>query len=97
MILELALLHVRTGKGGAFEGAFSQAQDIIASTPGYISHQLLRSLDRTDKYVLLVQWQSVEDHTIGFRQAAKYQEWKRLLHHFYEPVAVALEGDQAGR
>jgi heme-degrading monooxygenase HmoA len=39
----------------------------------------------TLKYVLLVQWQKVEDHTVGFRQSPQYQEWKRLLHHFYEP------------
>ncbi|BBP02455.1 antibiotic biosynthesis monooxygenase [Sulfuriferula nivalis] len=85
MILEVAILNVRAGEGVAFEQAFSQAQDIISSMPGYASHQLQRCLESQEKYLLLVQWQRLEDHTIGFRQSQQYQEWKQLLHHFYEP------------
>jgi hypothetical protein len=85
MILEVASLNVRPGESAAFEKAFAQAQGIISSMPGYISHQLRRCLEAPDKYLLLVEWQRVEDHTVGFRQSAQYQEWKRLLHHFYEP------------
>ena len=90
MILEVALLNVRTGESVAFENAFARAQTIISSMSGYISHQLQRCLDTPDKYMLLVKWQRLEDHTIGFRQSPQYQEWKRLLHHFYDPFpAVA--------
>ena len=85
MILEVATLIVRAGEGADFEQAFSQAQKIISSMPGYVSHQLQRCLELQDKYLLLVQWQRLEDHTIGFRQSQQYQEWRRLLHHFYEP------------
>jgi heme-degrading monooxygenase HmoA len=85
MILELAVLHVRSGESLAFEGAFAKAQGIISSIPGYIGHQLQRCLESPAKYVLLVHWQKVEDHTIGFRQSPQYQEWKGLLHHFYDP------------
>jgi heme-degrading monooxygenase HmoA len=85
MILEVATLNVRVGEGAAFEQAFSQAQNIISSMPGYVSHQLQRCLESQDKYLLLVQWQRLEDHTIGFRQSRQYQDWKKLLHHFYEP------------
>lgn len=85
MILEVAPLHIRAGQAAAFEAAFSQAQVIIASMPGYISHELQRCLERTNEYILLVRWQSLEDHEIGFRQSAGYQQWKQLLHHFYEP------------
>lgn len=85
MILEVAILNVKAGQGAAFETAFGQARQFIASIPGYLSHQLQRCLETPDKYVLLVQWQTLEDHTIGFRQSPQYQEWKRLLHHFYDP------------
>ena len=85
MILELALLNVPPGETLAFERAFAQAQGIISSTPGYLGHQLQRCLESPSKYVLLVQWQKLEDHTIGFRQSPEYQEWKTLLHHFYDP------------
>jgi heme-degrading monooxygenase HmoA len=85
MILEVAVLNVRSGEGADFERAFAQAQEIISAMPGYVSHQLQRCLESQDKYLLLVQWQKLEDHTIGFRQSPQYQDWKRLLHRFYEP------------
>ena len=88
MILELVLLNVRSGQSAGFEQAFAEAQVIISSMDGYISHQLQRSLETKDKYLLLVQWRRVEDHTIGFRQSAGFQEWKRLLHHFYDPAPI---------
>jgi len=85
MILEVAILNVRPGQEAAFEQAFTQASPLIASIPGYISHELQRCLETSNRYILLVQWQTLEDHTIGFRTSPAYQEWKRLLHHFYDP------------
>lgn len=88
MILEVAVLNIRPGQGAAFEQAFAEAQSIISSTDGYLSHQLQRCLETPDKYLLLVQWRRLEDHTAGFRQSAGYWEWKRRLHHFYDPFPV---------
>lgn len=85
MILEVATLDVRPGQEGAFEAAFRQASSIIAGMPGYRSHQLQRCLERGNRYVLLVNWDTLEDHTVGFRGSSGYQEWKTLLHHFYDP------------
>jgi heme-degrading monooxygenase HmoA len=94
MILEIAPLQIRPGQSAAFEAAFAQAQRIIASIPGYLSHELQRCLEREDHYVLLVRWQTLEDHTVGFRQSAQYQEWKALLHHFYDPFPTVLHYEQ---
>lgn len=88
MILELAILRIRKGMSAEFEAAFSRAQTIIASMPGYISHELQRCLEVEDKYLLLVRWRSVRDHEEGFRRSKEYLEWKNLLHHFYEPFPV---------
>lgn len=88
MILEVAILHVRPGQTAEFEAAFREAEQYIASIPGYISHQLKRCIEHPDQYLLLVEWRSLEDHTVGFRQSPQYQEWKRLLHHFYDPFPV---------
>jgi heme-degrading monooxygenase HmoA len=85
MILEVAVLNIRPGQAVEFEAAFAEAQSIIADMAGYGSHELLRCVETPDQYVLLVRWQTLEDHTLGFRQSPQYQEWKRLLHHFYEP------------
>jgi heme-degrading monooxygenase HmoA len=85
MILEIAPLQIRSGQSAEFEAAFRTAQPIIASIPGYISHELRRCLERRDEYLLLVKWQTLEAHEVGFRQSPQYQTWKRLLHHFYDP------------
>lgn len=85
MILEVAILNVRPGQEAAFEQAFAQASPLIAAMPGYIHHELQHCLEVQNRYLLLVQWQTLEDHTIGFRGSPEYQEWKRLLHHFYDP------------
>lgn len=85
MILEVAILDVISGKEKQFELAFEKAQHIIASKEGYISHQLQNCVENSSRYILLVHWQTIEDHTIGFRESKEYLEWKALLHHFYEP------------
>ena len=85
MILEQAVLNVRPGQADAFEAAFADAQAIIAGRPGYISHELHRCLEVENRYLLLVRWETIEDHTEGFRGSPEYQRWRELLHHFYEP------------
>ena len=88
MILEAAILDVIVGKEKEFEAAFAKASPIIASMNGYISHQLQRCIEAPNRYLLLVQWEALEDHTVGFRGSPEYQEWRKLLHHFYDPFPV---------
>lgn len=85
MILEVAILDVKSGQQAEFETAFAQAQAIIAGMTGYQSHELQKCLEVDGRYLLLVRWETLEDHTVGFRGSAEYQEWKMLLHHFYDP------------
>ena len=85
MILEVAVLDVKKGQEVAFEKSFAIAQRIIASMRGYLAHELKRCMENESRYLLLVQWQTLEDHTVGFRGSKEYQEWKALLHHYYEP------------
>jgi heme-degrading monooxygenase HmoA len=88
VILEVAVLDVKPGLTTEFETAFKTASAIIATMPGYISHELQRCIETANRYILLVRWQTLEDHTIGFRQSPQYQQWRSLLHHFYEPFPV---------
>ena len=94
MILEVAPLRVRDGQTVEFERAFLKAQEIISAMPGYVSHELQRCLERENAYLLLVRWQSVEAHEVGFRGSAQYQEWKELLHHYYDPFPTVLHYEQ---
>jgi heme-degrading monooxygenase HmoA len=85
VILEVAILDLKPGVAAEFEAAFKAASKIIATMPGYISHELQHCVENGDRYILLVRWQQLEDHTVGFRQSPEYQEWRSLLHHFYDP------------
>jgi heme-degrading monooxygenase HmoA len=103
MILEVAVLDVRPGSEAAFEVAFAEARPLIASIPGYLGIELQRCLEKPSRYVLLVRWRRLEDHTEGFRGSPVYQRWKQLLHHFYDPFPtvehyrpVAISPDPAG-
>lgn len=88
MITEHALLSVKPGLEAEFDSAFARARPIIASMPGFISLRLLRGIESQSTFLLLVEWLSVEHHEVGFRQSPQYQEWRALLHHFYEPFPV---------
>lgn len=85
MITEQAVLDVKPGRESEFEIAFAEAKAIIASMPGFESLQLHRCIETSSRYLLLVSWERLEDHTEGFRKSARYEEWRRLLHHFYDP------------
>ena len=85
MVLELAVLDVRRGSTDDFEAAFEEAKSIISAMPGFISLELQRCLEATSRYVLLVRWERLEDHTEGFRGSPEYERWRALLHHFYDP------------
>lgn len=88
MVLEVAILNVKPTQEADFECAFDKAQRIISAMPGYVSHQLQRCIERPNRYILLVNWETLEDHTEGFRQSEPYKEWRELLHHFYDPFPV---------
>lgn len=88
MILEVATLNIKKGLSSDFEINFQKAEKIISSMKGYISHQLKKCIEEDDKYILLVNWETIKDHEIGFRKSEEYQEWRALLHHFYEPFPI---------
>ena len=84
-IVEKAILPVSAHLQADFELAFDRARHIIASMPGFRGATLARGVESPNSYLLLVEWDSIEAHEIGFRGSPEYQEWRSLLHHFYEP------------
>ena len=85
MILEVAVLDVLPGREAEFQDAFAKAESIVGSMRGYVNHELKRCIENPSRFILLVNWERLEDHTEGFRKSPRYQEWKALLHHFYDP------------
>ncbi|MFJ5923715.1 antibiotic biosynthesis monooxygenase family protein [Kitasatospora sp. NPDC092948] len=87
MILESALLDVRPGNEDDFLAAFAEARPLIAAQRGFRRLELRRCLDdgSTSRFLLQVEWETLEDHTEGFRRSPEYGRWRELLHHYYDP------------
>ena len=88
MILEVANLYVKDNVQYRFEKDFVIASKFISSIDGYIKHSLSKCIEVQNKYILLVEWDNLESHTEGFRNSTQYLEWKKLLHHYYEPFPI---------
>ncbi|HEY6446510.1 MAG TPA: antibiotic biosynthesis monooxygenase [Acidobacteriaceae bacterium] len=94
MILEVAQLQVRSGEVNAFEAAMRQAAPVIAGAAGYIAHELRRCVERPGRYLLLVRWETLEAHTVGFRESPAFAEWRAIIGPFFAapPVVEHYEG-----
>jgi heme-degrading monooxygenase HmoA len=90
MIVESAILSIKPGKGEAFEAALRTALPLIEATPGFRGIEVRPCLEKTDHYLLLVRWEKLEDHTVGFRGSDRYEKWRAALHHFYDPFPTVL-------
>ncbi|MES2808976.1 MAG: antibiotic biosynthesis monooxygenase [Bacteroidota bacterium] len=88
MILEAVIFNVIPGREIQFEQDFAIAGQYISAIRGYIKHSISRCIEQPNQYLLLVEWETLEAHTIGFRESVEYLEWKRLLHHYYDPFPV---------
>ena len=90
MIIESAILSIKAGQGPAFEAALRNARPLIEATPGFLGIEIWPGIENPDQYLLLVRWETLEDHTIGFRKSDRFQKWREALHHFYDPMPTIL-------
>ena len=88
MILETAVLHIKEGQNDLFEKAMNEVQPIIARQKGFVNFGLQKCIEKENQYLLMVHWETLENHEIGFRKSDDYLKWKALLHHFYDPFPV---------
>lgn len=86
MIIEHVHLQIKPEQSQAFEQAFQKATAFISASKGFNEVQLIKNIADEHRYILLVFWDRLEDHTEGFRQSEEYQQWKALLHPFYDPM-----------
>jgi len=89
MIVELAQLSITAGRELEFEAVFRTAVKSLASSAGYLAHELRRSVESPSRYVLRVEWATLEDHTVGFRGSAAFTRWRAQVGPFFDaPPAV---------
>jgi heme-degrading monooxygenase HmoA len=94
VITEHALLDVVPGRELEFVDAMGRAKSLIAASPGFVSLRVERCLEQPSRFLLLVEWERLEDHTEGFRGSSAYEEWRAALHHFYDPFPVVEHFEQ---
>jgi len=85
MILEMAVLNVKPGQSKAFEKAMREARPLIEATEGFQKMEVRPCVETSDRYLLLVWWDTLQAHEVGFRGSERYAKWRAALHHFYEP------------
>lgn len=88
MILEAAVLHVPAGQEPAFEEAMLRAATVIAGSPGYLRHELQRCIETKGRYLLLVRWETLEAHTVGFRESPAFAQWRSIIGPFFASAPV---------
>ena len=77
MVLEVALIDVTDADG--FAAAYRGAREVLAGTPGCRSVRMTAGIESPKRFVLLVEWDSVEAHEVNFRQSPSFPEWRRLI------------------
>jgi heme-degrading monooxygenase HmoA len=90
MILEIADIRVKPGTQAEFEAAIEKGvKSVIANAKGFKGYKVNKGIESPDRYVLMIFWQTLENHTVDFRQSPAFQEWRALVGpYFAGPPAV---------
>jgi len=93
MILEHASITVRPDTHQEFEAALARAREVISASAGFGTLRLLRGVESPDQYLLLVEWATLEDHTVGFRESPAFAEWRSHIGPFFASPPVVEHFD----
>lgn len=86
MILEIATFDIKEQAQTAFIEAFQEAQLVVSKAKGFVGLECQHCIEIPTKFVVLIHWKTLEDHTIGFRESALFVQWRALLSpHFQNP------------
>ena len=89
MVLEVALIDITPGQESAFAEAYHQAKSILATTPGLRSVRMTQGIESPTRFVLLVEWDSVEAHLDNFRATERFGQWRGAIGpYFAQPPLV---------
>jgi heme-degrading monooxygenase HmoA len=79
MVLEVALIDVTAGQEDSFAAAYAKGHEVLATTPGCRSVRMTRGVESPSRFVLLVEWESVEAHLENFRATERFTAWRTLI------------------
>ncbi|MFV5703671.1 antibiotic biosynthesis monooxygenase family protein [Flavobacterium sp. XS2P12] len=86
MILEIATFDIKEQSQTAFTAAFQEAKLVVSKSKGFLGLEFQHCIEIPTKFVVLIQWETLEDHTIGFRESPLFTQWRAILSpHFQNP------------
>jgi heme-degrading monooxygenase HmoA len=88
MILELATIEIKAKQGAGFEAALVKAQEVLITAKGYIKHEFKKCIEQPNRYILLITWETLEDHTVGFRESDLFQRWRIIIGPYFDKAPV---------
>ncbi|MES2102919.1 MAG: antibiotic biosynthesis monooxygenase family protein [Pseudomonadota bacterium] len=84
MILELADIRIQPGKQAEFDAAIQKGiQEVIHLAKGYVSHKVHKGIESPERYVLTIVWETLENHTVDFRESPAFQQWRSIVGPFF--------------
>jgi heme-degrading monooxygenase HmoA len=88
MVLEMALINVNPGEEDAFAAAYIQARPLVATAPGCRSVWMTRGVESPSRFVLLVEWDSLEAHVENFRTSDRFAQWRGMIGRYFAAPPV---------
>ncbi|MEB0136154.1 antibiotic biosynthesis monooxygenase [Actimicrobium sp. CCC2.4] len=89
MILELADIRILPGKQADFDIAIKRGVALaISNATGFRGYKINKSVESPERYVLMIYWETLENHTVDFRESAAFQEWRALVGPFFASAPV---------
>ena len=83
MVLEIARFSIVPGREGDFAEAYAQGRELLLATPGCRTIRMTRGIESPSTFVLMVEWDSLDDHEVGFRQSDRFPAWRALIGPFF--------------
>jgi heme-degrading monooxygenase HmoA len=84
MILEIADIRIPPGRNAEFDAAIQHGiESVIMRAEGYCQHRVVKGIESPERYVLMIWWQTLEDHTVKFRGGPLFAEWRAIVQPFF--------------
>jgi heme-degrading monooxygenase HmoA len=94
MVQEIALIEIKSGSEQRFEEGVAQARPYFLGAAGCHGMTLWKTVERASEYKLVVEWETVEDHTVTFRQSDAFQTWRSLVQEFFASPPLVVHQRQ---
>ena len=98
MILELADIRIQPGQQAAFDEAIQRGlTTVIAKAKGFQGYKVNRGIESPERYILQIFWETLENHTVDFRQGPLFPQWRAIVGPFFASPPTVEHFDLVGK